>query len=66
MCAEEFSTLINKAEFDGAIKGINVGKGGLRIAHLLFADDCVIFGNASMEEWKKLSDILGLYEAASG
>lgn len=36
------------------------------MAHLLFADDCVIFGRVKIEEWKTLYNILGIYERASG
>ncbi|XP_040994280.1 uncharacterized protein LOC121240819 [Juglans microcarpa x Juglans regia] len=46
-------------------KGLGSGKGGTRLTHLLFADDCIIFGSASWKEWKKVSSILKLCEQAS-
>lgn len=43
-----------------------MGRGGLRITHLLFGNDCMIFGRASRKEWIKISNILEIYKAASG
>lgn len=34
--------------------------------HLLFADDCVLFERAKVEEWQKIQAMLQLYELASG
>jgi len=34
------------------------------ISHLPFADDCVIFGRATMEEANKVEQILKKYEEA--
>lgn len=42
-----------------------VAKGGTRVTHLLFADDCIIFGKASWAEWRRIRSILELYELAS-
>lgn len=41
-------------------------RGGLKANHLLFADDCLLFGRASVEEWKTLKVLLTRYERASG
>ena len=39
---------------------------GLRITHLFFADDCLLFCKANPIECAKIQHILTWYEAASG
>ncbi|KAF5451880.1 hypothetical protein F2P56_026940 [Juglans regia] len=58
--------LLPSRESKGLIKGTAVSRGGLRINHLLFADDCVIFCRAKLIEWYQIRDLLVLYESASG
>lgn len=41
-------------------------KGGLRVIHLLFIDDCVIFIRATNDEWRSIYSIHEFYEKASG
>lgn len=65
LCAECLSTLINKAENEGEIKGMQVTRGGTKLTHLLFADDSIIFGRASLNGWRRLSKLLDMYEQAS-
>ncbi|XP_042958109.1 uncharacterized protein LOC122293655 [Carya illinoinensis] len=43
LCAEGLSSLLKNAEVRGLIKGVAVARGGKRINHLLFANDCVMF-----------------------
>lgn len=43
-----------------------MARGGVKLTHLLFADDCIIFGRACWEEWVRIRGILQLYERASG
>ncbi|XP_035547368.1 uncharacterized protein LOC118348906 [Juglans regia] len=66
LCVEGLSTLINHAESKGELKGVSVARGGTRVTHLLFADDCVVFGQASWQEWMKMKELLDIYEKASG
>ncbi|XP_042962485.1 uncharacterized protein LOC122296755 [Carya illinoinensis] len=47
------------------LKGVAVAHGGVKMTHLLFTDDCLIFGKASWNEWKKISGILEVYGKAS-
>ncbi|XP_035544636.1 uncharacterized protein LOC118348020 [Juglans regia] len=66
LCAEGLSSLLNNSDLRGNTKGISVARHGLRVNHLLFADDCILFCRASVEEWRKMQDLLLIYEKASG
>lgn len=48
LCAEGFKSLLDLSDRRGDIKGVVVVKGGTRINHLLFVDDCVILCMASL------------------
>ncbi|XP_042969115.1 uncharacterized protein LOC122301804 [Carya illinoinensis] len=65
LCAEGFSSLVDMGERRGDISGVAVTRGGIRVNHLLFADDSVIFGRAKLSEWFKIQDLLSIYERAS-
>lgn len=41
-------------------------RGGPRISHLFFADDSVIFGDASFSRAAEVRRIINVYEVASG
>ncbi|KAL0367001.1 UNVERIFIED_CONTAM: hypothetical protein Sradi_3590200 [Sesamum radiatum] len=60
------SNLISLAERDGELKGVAISRGGPRISHLLFADDTLIFCQATSEAMHCIKRILGTLEAASG
>lgn len=66
ICAVGLSQLLNKAEEGGRIKGVFVARGGIKINHLMFADDCVVFCRAQLEEWRRIEGILCTYELALG
>ncbi|KAF5475420.1 hypothetical protein F2P56_007226, partial [Juglans regia] len=66
LCAEALSNLIGKAEERGLIHGDPVGRGQLRVSHLFFADDSLIFCKANALEWGRLFGLLKVYEDASG
>ncbi|XP_035551510.1 uncharacterized protein LOC118349853 [Juglans regia] len=66
LCAKGLSALLNSSEERGLTKGVTLARGGTRINHLLFADDCVLFGRANCEEWENLMEVLKVYERASG
>ncbi|KAF5459259.1 hypothetical protein F2P56_023222 [Juglans regia] len=63
---EGLSTLINQAERRGVLNGVSVARGGIRVTHMLFAYDCLVFGQASWHEWVKIKVLLHIYEEASG
>lgn len=66
ICAEGLSALLRKAELNGDIHGISVADEASSINHLLYADDSLIFGDASIDECKRLKEVLSTNEAASG
>jgi hypothetical protein len=66
LCAESLSCMINKANGMGALTGVPTSRRGLRISHLFFADDSLLFCRATVEQWGRLQNILLLYEKASG
>ncbi|KAA3472389.1 reverse transcriptase [Gossypium australe] len=47
ICAEGFSILVNMAKCEGLIGGARVGRGGIVVTHLVFADDNILFGEAT-------------------
>jgi hypothetical protein len=47
-------------------KGVRVGIHAPWVSHLLFADDCLLFTQASANGARRLMDILQAYQAGSG
>uniref|UniRef100_A0A2N9GG60 Reverse transcriptase zinc-binding domain-containing protein n=1 Tax=Fagus sylvatica TaxID=28930 RepID=A0A2N9GG60_FAGSY len=47
------------------ISGVSICRGGPKISHLLFADDSLLFCDASTEECSRLMEVLQTYERAS-
>jgi hypothetical protein len=58
--------LLHKAELERHITSLAIAKGGLKINHLFFIDDSVLFCKANVQEWEKIQVLLELYERASG
>ncbi|XP_057811840.1 uncharacterized protein LOC131026083 [Salvia miltiorrhiza] len=65
-CAEALSGLLRQAETRGIIHGAHLCRSTPRVSHLLFADDCIIFGRANSNEIDVVKDILWRYEGVSG
>ncbi|KAA3469710.1 reverse transcriptase [Gossypium australe] len=66
ICSEGLSSLIRLAIREGVLKGLKASRRGPLISNLLFADDCILFGEATKERATFLKDILKEYEQCSG
>ena len=66
LCAKGLITLMHNAERDGRITSLPIAKGGIKINHLFFADDSLLFCKANFLEWGNVQAILDTYEKASG
>ena len=66
LCVEGLSAMLRKVENGGIPRGIAVCRQAPLVSHLLFANDCVVFGKASKEEGFRLLKILEIYEKESG
>ncbi|XP_024156261.1 uncharacterized protein LOC112164272 [Rosa chinensis] len=66
LCAEGFSLLISASIQHGTIRGLLMSPTAPIIHHLLFADDCFLFGEASVRECQAFKDLLSIYARASG
>ena len=66
LCAEGLSGLLRQQVESGSIKGVAVCHGAPRISHLFFADDSLIFCQATLEECAVLQQVLLVYESVSG
>ena len=66
LCAEGLLTMLKKEENKGNLKGVAVCRGAMRVSHLLFADDNIIFCRASVEDCDRVIKVLEDYENDSG
>ncbi|KAL0011249.1 hypothetical protein SO802_006357 [Lithocarpus litseifolius] len=66
LCAEGFTALLKKAESEGRIKGVSICRGAPKVTNLLFADDSLLFCQATRAEGETIAEILQTYERASG
>ena len=58
ICTEGLSALIHEAARNHLWTGISICRGSLRVTHLLFADDSILFCKASAEDCRVLKHIL--------
>ncbi|KAA3484158.1 reverse transcriptase [Gossypium australe] len=66
ICSEGLSSLIRRAVGEGFLRGVKVSRRGPEISHLLFADDCLLFGEATKERATFSKAMLRQYELCSG
>ncbi|XP_062100125.1 uncharacterized protein LOC133806004 [Humulus lupulus] len=66
LCAEALSSLILEAEQSNLLEGIYFRRRGVKVSHLFFADDKIMFRNADGNGCRALRNILCWYTAASG
>ncbi|KAL0011163.1 hypothetical protein SO802_006271 [Lithocarpus litseifolius] len=66
LCAEGFTALLKEAESEGRIKGVSICRGAPQITNLMFADDSLLFCQATRAEGETITEILQTYERASG
>ncbi|KAG8478940.1 hypothetical protein CXB51_028941 [Gossypium anomalum] len=63
---EGLSSLMRLTMKEGLMKGVKASRRGLEISHLLFANDCILFGEASKKGALVMKQILNEYEDCSG
>ncbi|KAA3462787.1 reverse transcriptase [Gossypium australe] len=66
ICSEGLSALMRTSTKEGLIRGAKVSRKGPEISHLLFADDCLMFSEATTKGARMLKDLLKVYEECSG
>ncbi|XP_057419026.1 uncharacterized protein LOC130713258 [Lotus japonicus] len=66
LCMERLAHKINDAITDGGWKPVRLSRNGPPISHLFFADDLLLFGEASMEQMETVMTCLGDFCSASG
>ena len=65
LCAEGFTALLKKAKSEGRIKGVSICRGAPKVTNLMFADDSLLFCQATRDEGETIAKILQTYERAS-
>lgn len=65
ICSEGHSALMQRVRSDGSMKGVLVSKRGSHLSHLLFANDCIFFSEATDHGVQIIKDVLKVYEECS-
>ena len=65
-CSEGLNGLLNQEVSLGQIGAYSLCKNGLKISHIFFADDSLLFCRAKVEDINVIQDILECYATASG
>ena len=66
LCAKGLSAMITRAQQEKKLHGIKVASTAPAISHLFFADDSILFCQATVEACGEIQGILDDYEVASG
>ncbi|KAK8697515.1 hypothetical protein V6N13_113660 [Hibiscus sabdariffa] len=64
-CQEGFSILLNEDSRNKSIKGVTIGRQRLEVGHLLFANDNILFSEASLAAANALKRVIVTYDNAS-
>jgi hypothetical protein len=62
---EGFLALLRQAQAEARLAGVSFGRDGPTVTHLLFADDSVVFLEASEQSMMALKEVLHRYEVSS-
>ena len=65
-CVEGLNVILRSAATHGDIHSFSICRNGPKLTHLFFANNCVLFCRATLEECEKIQDILTCYERVSG
>ena len=65
LCAEGFTSLLAKAEREGRLHGVSICRRAPSVSHLLFADDSLLFCQATQDEVQTILEVLQLYAVSS-
>ncbi|KAH1106423.1 hypothetical protein J1N35_010191 [Gossypium stocksii] len=65
-CGEGLSSLMRSAMKDRILRGVKASGSGPQVSYLLFADDCILFSEATEKGATVLKQILHEYEVCSG
>ena len=66
LCAKGFIALLAKAQLEGRIKGVSICGGAPKVTNLMFADDLLLFCQATQAEGETIAKILQTYARDSG
>uniref|UniRef100_A0A803PCY1 Reverse transcriptase domain-containing protein n=1 Tax=Cannabis sativa TaxID=3483 RepID=A0A803PCY1_CANSA len=66
IATETLSRLFFEMESKDRLKGFKMGRQGATVTHLMFADDIILFGQATLKEAKAFMDYLNEYCSWSG
>ncbi|KAL0399757.1 UNVERIFIED_CONTAM: putative mitochondrial protein [Sesamum radiatum] len=66
LCTEALSSLLLAGERNGSMEGIAICRGAPKISHLLFADDTLVFSQATRQTMQCIGNTLDTYAKASG
>lgn len=61
-CGKGLSSLLRQTMKRGTFKGVTVSRKGPQVSHLLFADDCILFGEATKRGASIFKEILDEYK----
>ncbi|KAK3221018.1 hypothetical protein Dsin_014988 [Dipteronia sinensis] len=61
LCMEKLSHIINQKRTEGSWKPVKISRKCPAISHMFFADDLILFGQASMQQAQVMKDCLDIF-----